>query len=150
VRIPPSAVKTGDLSFFEGCWLARRPAHPSERISGKPLPGEFLLGLLSAQYAYAICGTIITERFCFDKNGNGRRTIQDPGLAGTCTGASRGRFDAQGRLIVTSEQGYCTGGAVWGPADMVCEGEGNATPCFWRFPGLGGATQSYRISLVRE
>ena len=124
LRIPPEAVKTGDLSFLEGCWRGTRPEYHSKRI--------------------------ITERFCFDKNGIGRRTIEDPGVAGTCTGASKGSFDAQGRLIVTSEQGYCTGGANWGPAHMVCEGEGNATPCFWRFPGAGGATQSYKIPLVRE
>ena len=124
LRIPPDAAKTGDLSFLEGCWRGTRPEYTSKRI--------------------------ITERFCFDKNGNGKRTIDDPQYAGKCTGAAKGSFDAQGRLIVTSEQGYCTGGARWGKAHMVCQGEGNSTPCFWRFPDAGGGTQSYKIPLVRE
>jgi hypothetical protein len=124
LRIPPDAAKTGDLSFLEGCWRGTRPEYNSKRI--------------------------INERFCFDKNGSGKRTIEDPRYAGTCTGATKGSFDAQGKLIVTSEQGYCTGGAVWGPAYMVCQGEGSSTPCYWRFPGAGGASQSYKIPFVRE
>ena len=124
LQIPPEAAKTGDLSFLEGCWRGTRPEYSSKRT--------------------------ITERFCFDKNGNGKRTIEDPRYAGKCTGATKGSFDAQGRLIVTSEQGYCTGGARWGQAYMVCQGEGNSTPCFWRFPDAGGGSQSYKIPLVRE
>jgi hypothetical protein len=124
LRIPPDAAKTGDLSFLEGCWRGTRPEYSSKRI--------------------------ITERFCFDKNGIGKRTIDDPQYAGKCTGAAKGSFDAQGRLIVTSEQGYCTGGARWGQAHMICQGEGNSTPCFWRFPDAGGGTQNYKIPLVRE
>ena len=124
LRIPPGAAQTGDLAFLEGCWRGTRPEYTSKRI--------------------------ITERFCFDKNGNGKRTIEDPQYAGKCTGAAKGKFDAQGRLIVTSEQGYCTQGARWGQAHMVCAGEGNSTPCFWRFPDAGGGTQNYKIPLVRE
>ena len=123
LRIPPDAAETGDLSFLEGCWRGTRPEYNSKRI--------------------------ITERFCFDKNGVGKRTINDPKYAGICTGATKGRFEGS-KLVVTSEQGYCTGGAAWGPAYMVCEGEGNATPCYWRFPALGGAAQRYKIPLVRE
>ena len=124
LSIPPDAAKTGDLSFLEGCWRGTRPEYNSKRI--------------------------INERFCFDKNGSGKRTIEDPRYAGTCTGATKGSFDAQGKLIVTSELGYCTKGAMWGPAYMICQGEGNSTPCYWRFPGVGGASQSYKIPFVRE
>jgi hypothetical protein len=124
LRIPPGAAKTGNLAFLEGCWRGTRPEYYTKRI--------------------------ITERFCFDKNGVGKRTIEDPQYAGRCTGAAKGGFDAQGKLVVTSEQGYCTGGMRWGQAHMVCQEEGNSSPCFWRFPDAGGGTQSYKIPLVRE
>lgn len=124
LRIPPGAAEKGDLSFLEGCWRGTRPEYYSKRT--------------------------ITERFCFDKNGNGKRHIQDPRYAGECFGASKGSFDGQGRLIVTSEQGYCSKGAIWGQAYMICEGEGNSTPCSWHFKDAGGASQSYKIPFVRE
>ena len=124
LSIPPEAVKTGDLSFLEGCWRGTRPEYATKRT--------------------------VTERFCFDKNGNGKRTIEDPQHAGKCTGATKGSLDPQGRLTVTSEQGYCTGGARWGQAYMVCQGEGSSTPCYWRFPDAGGGSQNYKIPLVRE
>ena len=123
LRIPPDAAKTGDLAFLEGCWRGTRPEYTTRRT--------------------------ITERFCFDKNGNAKRFIDDPQKAGKCTGDSKGSFDAQGRLNITSERAKCTRGSA-GSAHMVCEGEGNATPCSWRFPDAGGGTQSYKIPFVRE
>ena len=126
--IPPDAAKTGDLSFLEGCWRGTRPEYKTKRT--------------------------ITERFCFDKNGKGKRFIDDPQHAGKCAGASKGSFDARGRLIVTSERASCTDAKGrsrrWGQAYMVCQGEGDSTPCFWRFPDAGGGTQTYKIPLVRE
>ena len=128
LRIPPDAAKTGDLSFLEGCWRGTRPEYKTKRI--------------------------ITERFCFDKNGNGKRFIDDPTTTQKCTGLSQGRFDAQGRLIVTSERASCTDikgrNSTWGQAYMVCQGEGRSTPCFWRFADARGGTQNFKIPLVRE
>ena len=128
LRIPPDAAQTGDLSFLEGCWRGTRPEYKTKRI--------------------------ITERFCFGKNGNGKRFIDDPATTQKCTGSAKGSFDAQGRLIVTSERASCTDAKgrsrAWGQAYMVCQGEGNATPYFWRFPDARGGTQNYRIPLVRE
>ena len=126
LRIPPNAAKTGDLSFLKGCWRGTRPEYSSKRT--------------------------ITERFCFsDNKGTGKRTIKDPAYAGECYGAAKGSFDAQGRLVVTSERGYCDKGVQWGQAHMICEGSGNATPCYWNFKDVGsGASQRYKIPFVRE
>ena len=124
LRIPPDAAKTSDISFLEGCWRATYPEGRTKRT--------------------------LHERLCFDKNGNGKRFLEDPTYGATCTSASKGNIDAQGRLTVTNERGPCSNGGRTGATYMVCEGEGNATPCFWHFPDLGGATQRYKIPLVRE
>ena len=150
MRIPPDAVKTGDLSFFEGCWKASRPAHPSERIINGRRTTGFLMELLKVRDAYAVCGTIIKEIFCFNKDGNGKRFIEDPRNAGTCVGAAQRSFDQQGRLIITSEQAYCDKGGRWELASMVCEGEGDATTCFWRFPDNVKGQKLEKIPLVRD
>jgi hypothetical protein len=124
LSIPPDAAKTGDLSFLEGCWRATYPEGRTKRT--------------------------LHERLCFDKNGNGKRTLEDPKYGATCTSASKGKIDAQGRLTVTNERGPCSNGGRTGATYMVCKGEGAATPCFWRFPDLGGTTQNYKIPLIRE
>ena len=124
LRIPPDAAKTGDLSFLEGCWRASYPEYYTKR-------------------------TLIT-RMCFDKNGNGKRTLEDPTHADRCTGATQGSLDTHGRLVFTSERASCIRGGKAGSESMVCKGEGNATPCSWHFPDAHGGTQSYKIPLVRE
>ncbi len=125
LRIPPEAVRTGKLDFLEGCWRGTRPEYVTKRI--------------------------ITERFCFDANGRGKRHIIDSAYAGECFGATQGKLDSSGKLVVTSEMGYCSAGEQWAPAEMECRGEGQETPCYWKFTGpLGGGSQSYKIPFVRE
>ena len=124
LRIPPEAAKTGDLAFLEGCWRATYPEGRTKRT--------------------------LHERLCFDKNGKGKRFLEDPKYGATCTSATQGKLDAKGRLTVVNDRGPCSNGGYTGATYMVCEGEGNATPCFWRFPDLGGTTQRYKIPLVRE
>jgi len=126
LRIPPGAAKTGDLLFLDGShWRVTRPDY-------------------TGKYA-------ITERFSLDKRGEGiRKTIEDPRHTGKCAGSVKAGFDAQGRLIAAGEQGYCTKGAHWEPASMICEGEGDATSCFWRFPEDGETARRHKISVVLE
>ena len=54
LRIPPEAVKTGNLDFLEGCWQGTRPEYYSKRT--------------------------VEECFCFGPGGQtGKRRIIDPG-----------------------------------------------------------------------
>lgn len=125
LMIPEAAKQTGDLSFLEGCWKGERPEYHSKRM--------------------------ITERFCFDDKGVGKRTISDPKYAGTCVGATKAVLNEGGVLQMASEQSYCTAGDLWGSADMICRGEGNSTPCTWKFKDVGGnAQQAYSIRFVRD
>ncbi|MDR0826274.1 MAG: hypothetical protein LBN33_00110 [Desulfovibrio sp.] len=125
LRIPPDAAKTGSLEFLEGCWVGTRPEYSSKRI--------------------------VTERFCFDKNGRGKRFIQDPGHAGECVGATKAVINSGGVLRMQSEEMACTRGNNWGASEMTCKGEGNQTPCSWIFKDIqGNPKQSYTIRFVRD
>lgn len=125
MKIPPNAAKTGDVSFLEGCWRGYRPEYHSKRM--------------------------ITERFCFDDSGVGKRTINDPAYAGDCYGATRALINKDGVLHMKSQEAICTSGETWGPSEMTCKGEGEQTPCYWNFTAYKGkASQSYKISFVRE
>ena len=124
LRIPPESAKTGDLSFLEGCW--RTPSTPS---SGR-LPD-------------------IDWRFCFDKNGIGKRTTQLP-KEGTCTGAAKGYFDAHGRLIITNEPAYCTGSSLTiATPGVICEKKNGATLCNFGDPRKGRMNPQ-TFPLIRE
>ena len=125
LQIPESAKKTGDLSFLEGCWVGTRPEYYTKRI--------------------------VTERFCFDAKGVGKRFISDPSYAGECVGATRALLNKNGVLHMQSEQMYCSAiDERWGASEMICRGEGEQTPCSWEFKDAGGAKQSYKIRFVRE
>jgi hypothetical protein len=123
LKIPPDAGKTKDLSFLEGCWRGTRPEYGTKRI--------------------------VTERFCFGKNGTGKRFIEDPKVAGTCVGATRAVINSGGVLRMMSDRMYCApSGKRWEGSEMTCQGEGSQTPCTWVFSPKD--KQSYRITFVRE
>lgn len=123
--IPEKAKAERDLEFLKGCWKGDRPEYNTKRI--------------------------VTERFCFDDKGSGTRTINDHTYQRFCSGPSRATFNANGSVQVVSDQAPCVPDSdEWGPAEMRCEGKEGKTPCTWMFPGLGGASQSYVIHLVRD
>ena len=124
LSIPPEAVKTGDLSFLEGCWQGTRPEYYSKRT--------------------------IRECFCFGKRGtNGKRRIIVPSGPRQCTGATQASLDKNGVLRVYSESAYCSDGVQWGAAEMTCRGSGQSTPCSWVFTDANGGRQSYQIPFIR-
>ncbi len=122
-RVPEEAKETKDLSFLEGCWKGYRPEYMTKRM--------------------------ITERFCFDAAGNGKRSIIDMGYAGTCTGATKALINEDGVLKMQSEQAYCSSGVKWESSTMTCQGEGPSTPCTWIFNDPQHQ-QSYSINFVRD
>lgn len=125
LQIPQEAQKTGKVDFMEGCWVGRRPEYHTKRM--------------------------ITERFCFDAKGVGKRMISDPTHAGQCVGAAKATMLPGGVLRILSERGRCTSGKKWGQADMTCRGEGRNTPCSWVFRDVNsGAHQAYTITFVRD
>ena len=124
LRIPPEAVKTGNLDFLEGCWQGTRPEYYSKRT--------------------------VEECFCFGAGGQtGKRRIIDPAGGRSCIGATRANLNKNGVLSVTSQKGYCDDGVNWGQAEMLCHGEGQSTPCSWVFRDAQGGRQAYRIPFVR-
>lgn len=122
LKVPDDAKTTRDVSFLEGCWKGTRPEYSTKRI--------------------------ITERFCFDDKGVGKRTILDPNHAGTCTSSTRALINENGVLKMRSGDGYCTSGSRWSKSEMTCQGEGNSTPCTWVFGPSD--SQSYSIRFVRD
>lgn len=123
LRIPPEAVKTGNLSFLEGCWQGTRPEYFSKRI--------------------------IKECFCFGANGgSGKRRIFD-GPKRMCIGASKAHLSSNGVLSVTSNGAACNDGERWGSAEMICRNSGPRTPCSWVFTDANNGRQSYEIPFVR-
>lgn len=125
LKIPDDAKATGSLDFLEGCWVGTRPEYHTKRI--------------------------VTERFCFGKDGVGKRFILDPGVAGQCVGATKAILNQGGVLRMESDRMYCTDvDDNWGASQMTCQGEGDQTPCSWVFHDVGGAKQSYTIRFVRE
>ncbi len=124
LRIPPEAVRTGNLDFLEGCWQGTRPEYYSKRI--------------------------IKECFCFGANGGaGKRRVIDSLGGRMCIGSSRAKLSKDGVLSVTSSGAACTDGERWGQAEMVCRGTGQRAPCTWVFKDAQGGRQSYEIPFVR-
>ena len=124
LRIPPEAVKTGNLDFLEGCWQGTRPEYYSKRM--------------------------IKECFCFDVNGGaGKRRVIDSIGGRMCIGSSKAKLSKEGVLSVTSSGAACTDGERWGEAEMVCKGTGQRAPCTWVFKDAQGGRQSYEIPFVR-
>ncbi|MDR1658994.1 MAG: hypothetical protein LBR94_01465 [Desulfovibrio sp.] len=124
LKIPEDAAKNGKLDFLEGCWVGTRPEYGTKRI--------------------------VKERFCFDKNGVGKRYIYDPGYAGECVGSTKALVNSGGTLRMNSSKMFCTSGDTWGASEMTCRGEGQQTPCTWVFRDIKNARQSYKIQFVRE
>lgn len=124
MRIPPEAIKSGDLSFLEGCWQGTRPEYFSKRT--------------------------IKECFCFGGNGKyGKRRIFD-GPKRQCIGATNAHLSSQGVLSVKSSGAACSDGEEWGAAEMVCRNSGPRTPCSWVFTDVNSnARQSYEIPFIR-
>lgn len=124
LRIPPEAVRTGNLDFLEGCWQGTRPEYYSKRM--------------------------VKECFCFGPNGSaGKRRVIDPKGGRTCIGSTKANLSQTGVLSVTSSGAACTDGERWGQAEMVCKGSGQRTPCSWIFKDAGGGSQAYEIPFVR-
>ena len=124
LKIPPEAVKTGNLDFLEGCWQGTRPEYYSKRT--------------------------IRECFCFGAHGgNGKRRVLDTKGKRTCTGSTKARLDGNGVLHVTSEGASCDDGERWGASQMTCRGSGQKTPCSWIFTDANGGRQAYQIPFVR-
>lgn len=123
LQIPEESRKTGSLDFLEGCWVGTRPEYVTKRT--------------------------VVERFCFGKNGVGKRYITDR-VAGTCVGATRAVLNKGGVLQMRSQAMSCSSGANWAGSDMVCKGQGARTPCSWVFHGAGGGRQAYHINFVKE
>ncbi|MDR1776942.1 MAG: hypothetical protein LBR31_03835 [Desulfovibrio sp.] len=124
LKIPEDAAKSGKLDFLEGCWVGTRPEYGTKRI--------------------------VRERFCFDKNGVGKRYIYDPKYAGECVGATKALVNSGGILRMSSSKMFCSSGDIWGASEMTCQGEGEQTPCSWVFRDINNARQSYKIQFVRE
>lgn len=124
LRIPPEAVKSGNLSFLEGCWQGTRPEYYSKRT--------------------------IKECFCFGANGaKGKRRVFDPIGSRMCIGSTRAHLAANGVLSVTSSGAACDDGERWGQAEMECKNSGPQTPCSWIFKDANNGRQSYQIPFVR-
>lgn len=124
MRIPESALKTGNLDFLEGCWEGTRPEYTSKRT--------------------------IKECFCFGKGGKtGKRRIYDRTYGRTCVGATRAKLSKNGVLSVTSASMPCSDGEKWGAAEMVCRNSGPRTPCSWVFTDAGNGKQAYEIPFLR-
>lgn len=125
LRIPESAIPTGNLSFLEGCWQGTRPEYYSKRT--------------------------IKECFCFDSQGKaGKRRIYDITYSNRqCISAARAKLSSNGVLRVTSDAAVCNDGEEWGSAEMQCQNSGPQTPCSWIFPMAGHGHQAYVIPFVR-
>lgn len=122
MRIPPEAIKTGNLDFLEGCWQGTRPEYYSKRT--------------------------IRECFCFGASGkSGKRRIYDHGRM--CIGGTRASLSQNGILSVTSSGAACNDGEKWGSAEMVCHNSGPRTPCSWKFRDANNGQQSYTIPFIR-
>ncbi|MDE5831531.1 MAG: hypothetical protein K2H64_00835 [Desulfovibrio sp.] len=124
IRIPESAIKSGNLSFLEGCWEGTRPEYISKRT--------------------------VKECFCFGKDGKtGKRRIYDRTYGRTCVGPSRANLSKNGVLSVTSGGMPCSDGEKWGGAEMQCRNSGPKTPCSWIFTDAGNGRQAYEIPFLR-
>ena len=124
LRIPPEAIKTGNLDFLEGCWQGTRPEYYTKRT--------------------------IYECFCFGKQGSsGKRKVFDPTGGRRCVGSTSANLGLNGILNVTSSGAVCSDGERWGQAQMTCRGRGEHTPCSWVFKDANGGKQAYEIPFVR-
>lgn len=125
LRIPPDAIKTGNLSFLEGCWEGTRPEYYTKRI--------------------------VKECFCFSAGGKyGKRRINDTAYGGRqCIGATHATLSGSGVLSVTSQSMACSDGAHWGAAMMTCRNSGPSTPCSWIFTDARNGRQAYIIPFIR-
>jgi hypothetical protein len=104
LTIPDDARQKNDLSFLDGCWRCET-------------------GLVNSRTRRPV----IVE-YCFDKNGNGRRTVDERG-GGNCSGPARAGFDGGGKLRIDAGNAPCPGGSGYVPQTVECTGTANATHC---------------------
>jgi hypothetical protein len=104
LTIPDDAKEKNDLSFLEGCWRCET-------------------GLVNARTRQPV----IVE-YCFDKNGNGRRSVNERNGA-ACNGQARAGFDQGGKLRIDADNAPCPGGNGYVPQTVECVGDADATHC---------------------
>jgi len=104
LTIPDDAKEKNDLSFLEGCWRCET-------------------GLVNSRTRQPV----IVE-YCFDKNGNGRRSVNERN-GSTCNGPARAGFDSGGKLRIDANNAPCPGGSGYVPQTVECTGNANATHC---------------------
>lgn len=116
---------TKNLDFLEGCWVGYRPEYLTKRM--------------------------ITERFCFDAKGIGKRYVLDAKYSITCVGDTKAEINKDGFLDINSGIMQCSpSGEQWGGAKMQCQNEREKTFCTLFFTNIHGATQSYKATFIRE
>ncbi|MDR1396299.1 MAG: SrfA family protein [Desulfarculales bacterium] len=104
LRIPDGARDSRDPGFLQGCWLSNTNIYNSDS------------------------GETLTAEYCFDREGNGSRTVRKAN-GETCTGPARARFDADGRLIIDSGIADCNDGGAYVPQEVECSGSGDSVDC---------------------
>jgi hypothetical protein len=104
LTIPGDAGQKNDLSFLDGCWRCET-------------------GLVNSRTRRPV----IVE-YCFDKSGNGRRSVDERG-GGVCSGPARAAFDGGGKLRIDAGNAPCPGGSGYVPQTVECTGAVDATHC---------------------
>lgn len=103
MAIPPTAAKTGDMRFLEGCWVTEPFAHKEDQRA---------LGV---------------SEYCFDAAGQGQlmftrgRTI--------CSTRAVARATPDGQLLLEDSDGSCTDRSTWHKDSLACQNEGNRAVC---------------------
>ena len=128
LAIPPDAAANNDLSFLQGCWIAKSTACSDP---AKP--------------------TI--DLYCFDMNGRGTRTVIDQhGRGDTYCGGLQASFDSQGRLLIIVERTNTVNARYYCKEQVTCTNTGRSLLCLAkgleRHCCLFG--QSYPVSFHRK
>jgi hypothetical protein len=110
LTVPPEAPERNDLSFLQGCWTNS-----------------------SSLYNQADRAPLLMQ-YCFDANGQGSRTVQQPD-GSRCQGPARASFDNSGKLLLEADAAGCTAGGQYVPQRIECRGSGNSTNCQGREQG---------------
>jgi hypothetical protein len=110
LNIPPEASSRNDFGFLHGCWVNS-----------------------SSLYNQSNSAPLLTQ-YCFDENGKGSRTIQQPD-GGLCTGSLQASFDNSGNLLLQAGAANCAAGGQYIPQRIECRGSGESTNCQGREQG---------------
>ena len=71
----------------------------------------------------------IGVQYCFDANGNGKRTITKQQSKDRCVGSVRAKFDSSGRLRIDSDGAVCGKGGGFVPETVECSSSGGKADC---------------------